>query len=185
MVGEAGKSMRPTRSSPARCPASRPRPWSPGRKTVEIDASLVYPVPGINTTLVTASRVVMRGPGRGTGSMKTRKHEDGSAGVPFDPHRRTSAGWPSPGVLVPPPSWARRPKVPVAARSDRSGSGMSSAPGSRQPDGRAMLFLKQIGAGYVSVGASPTCAPPEVSCRSRNATRTRHHRVEHRQQRRA
>ena len=40
------------------------------------------------------------------------------------------------------------------------------------PTDEQLLFLKQLGADYVSVGSPPELRTAEGSCRSRNATRT-------------
>jgi mannonate dehydratase len=88
--------------------------------------------------------------------MNAREPESGAAGMPFEPHRRdfgrmALAGTLGAGALLGPAA-----RGMAAADSNRSGSGIKlCAQAPARPTDEQLLFLKQIGAEYASVGAPP------------------------------
>jgi mannonate dehydratase len=86
--------------------------------------------------------------------MNAREQMDGSGGVPSHPHRRDFGRMAVAGTLGATGLLGVTDKEPVAAPSNRSGSGIKlCAQSPATPTDEQLLFLKQIGAEYVSVGA--------------------------------
>ena len=86
--------------------------------------------------------------------MKKREQKQSSAGVPFDPHRRDFGRVALTSTLSAAGFFVPAGERSVSSQVNRSGSRIKlCAQSSARPTDEQLLFLKQIGAEYVSVGA--------------------------------